>query len=37
MLASQPTQRADGQVDNRRSDGGYPLAHSPDYDDGDGQ
>jgi hypothetical protein len=32
MHVSQPTQRADGQVDNRRSDGGYPLDHSPDYD-----
>ena len=37
MRANQPTRRADGQVDNRRSDGGYPLAHSPDYYDGDGQ
>ena len=33
MHASQPTRRADGQVDNRRSDGGYPLDHSPGYDD----
>jgi hypothetical protein len=32
MHVSQPTRRADGQVDNRRSDGGYPLDHSPDYD-----
>src|SRR5450756_753543 len=36
MLASQPTQRADGQVDNRQHFGGYPLVHSP-YDDGCGQ
>jgi hypothetical protein len=32
MHVSQLIRRADGQVDNRRNDGGYPLDHSPDYD-----